>query len=68
MGATRSIFKYKCEKGHLSEKTFPLGTRHDDYDETTCAECLHHNEVNFAYLIFATATSAKEQKHGHSGS
>jgi len=58
MGATRRLLTYKCEKGHVMKKTFSLGTRFDDVDETTCAECLAVSEVKKAYLIFAEDTSA----------
>jgi len=61
MGATRSLFKYKCEKGHLTTKTFPLGTRINDYDETTCKECLDQQEVKTAYIVFAGFTSAEKK-------
>jgi len=61
MGATRSVFKYKCEAGHLMTKSFPLGTRIDDYDETTCAVCLDKGEVKPMYIVFAGFTSAEKK-------
>ena len=57
MGATRGLFKYKCEKGHVTTKSYPLGTRIDDYDETTCKECLGRGELKTAYIVFAGWTS-----------
>lgn len=63
MGATRNLYTYKCWKGHVTEKSFPLGTRYDDEDELTCLECLKQNEVKTAYLVFATAILAGD-KHG----
>ena len=61
MGKIRSQFMYKCKSGHVTEKTFPLGTRYDDYDETTCLKCLEQQEVATAYLVYAkpVATGAK---------
>jgi hypothetical protein len=58
MGTTRRRFIYKCEQGHLTTKIFPLGTRLDDEDETTCLECLKVSEVKATYLISADAFSA----------
>lgn len=57
MGKTRSLFLYKCVRGHLTEKTFPLGTRYDEYDETTCLKCLEQHDVKAAYLIYAKPTN-----------
>jgi hypothetical protein len=61
MGATRSVFKYKCAAGHLMTKVLPLGTRVDDYDETTCKDCLDQGEVKPAYIVFAGFTSAEKK-------
>jgi hypothetical protein len=58
MGATRRLLTYKCEKGHVMQKTYPLGVRFDDVDETTCSECLAVSEVKKAFLMFAEAVSA----------
>lgn len=57
MGATKSVFKYKCALGHVTTKLYPLGTRIDDYDETSCVECLRP-----AYIVFACFTSAEKKK------
>lgn len=57
MGKIRSLFRYKCVNGHVTEKTFPLGTRYDDYDEMTCLKCWEHDELRVAYLIYAQPTS-----------
>lgn len=57
MGKTGNLFTYKCLKGHLTEKTYPLGTRYDDEDETTCLKCLEQQNVTVAYLIFAKPTN-----------
>jgi hypothetical protein len=64
MGATKRLFTYKCENGHVTEKVFPLGTRFDDYDETTCPECLKTLEVKPTYLVYATAISVGERRNG----
>jgi hypothetical protein len=42
-------------------KSFPLGTRIDDYDETTCAVCLDKGEVKPMYIVFAGFTSAEKK-------
>lgn len=59
MSATRRIFSYKCKKGHLTTKTFPLGTRFDDNDETECAECLKQDVLETAYLVYAEVSDGK---------
>lgn len=64
MGATQRLFIYKCVAGHLTEKVFPLGTRFDDHDETTCQECLLSLDVKPTYLISADAISAGERRNG----
>jgi hypothetical protein len=66
MGATRRLFRYKCVKGHVTEKSFPLGTRFDDYDEIPCPECIKKSAVQTAYLISADAGSVGEQRNGKS--
>jgi hypothetical protein len=58
MATTKQRFTYKCANGHVTEKVFPLGTRFDDYDETTCLECLNGSKVKPTYLVFAEAVSA----------
>jgi hypothetical protein len=62
MGATRSLFKYKCVSGHVTTKVFALGTRINDYDETTCPECLKQGDVKPTYIVFAGFTSAEKTK------
>lgn len=64
MSRIRRLFTFKCVKGHVMEKTYPIGTRLDDYDETTCTECLNASEVKPAYLVFARDKSEKEQGNG----
>jgi hypothetical protein len=64
MGATKRTFQYKCARGHIMEKVFPLGTRFDDYDETTCPECLKTLDVKPTYLISADTVSDGEQRNG----
>lgn len=59
MTATRNIFQFKCKQGHLMEKTFALGTRVDDEDETTCAECLTRGIVEPAYVVLIVPTTLK---------
>lgn len=51
MTAARNVFQFKCKHGHLTEKTFALGTRVDDEDETTCSECLKKNILESAYVV-----------------
>ena len=58
MGATGRTFVYKCTKGHVTKKSFPLGTKFDDEDETTCSECLKKSDLKPAYLVWAENTSA----------
>ena len=64
MGATKRRFTFKCSKGHLTQKLFMLGTRIDDYDETTCVECLKSLEVRPAYIVFADFTSDGAKSNG----
>jgi hypothetical protein len=64
MAATRQRFTFKCSKGHITEKFFRLGTRIDDYDETTCAECLKSMEVRPAYIVFVDFTSTGAKSNG----
>jgi len=64
MGATRRRFIFKCAKGHITQKTFMLGTRIDDYDETTCEACLKNLEVRPAYIVFADFTSTGAKSNG----
>ena len=45
----------------MTTKSFPLGTRIDDYDETTCKECLDKQELKAAYIVFAGFTSAEKK-------
>jgi hypothetical protein len=66
MGRTRHLFIFKCSKGHETEKIFPLGTRLEDYDETTCAECLKTNVVARAFVVFICP--AREKTDGGSRS
>lgn len=62
MAKTMRRFLYKCVKGHVTSKLFPLGTRLDDYDETTCLKCLDNSEVKAAYLISADAGESRSGK------
>ena len=64
MGATRRRFTFKCIKGHLTQKFFMLGTRIDDYDETTCEECLKSMEVRPAYIVCADFISTGAKSNG----
>jgi hypothetical protein len=66
MGKTRSLFIYKCTRGHVTERTFPLGTKYDGEDETTCMPCLDSGDLNTAYLVWAEPTSAREKRNGKS--
>jgi hypothetical protein len=59
MSATRKLFQYKCKGGHLTEKSSPLGTRHDDNDETACLTCLKADILETAYLIYVSFLNAK---------
>jgi hypothetical protein len=60
MGATRRLFVYKCELGHVSEHTFSLGTRLEDYDEIICSECdVKSDALAPAYLVEIRVVSAK---------
>jgi hypothetical protein len=52
MSSARHLYVFKCVKGHKTEKAYPLDTRLDDIDETTCAECLKNYEVTTAYVVF----------------
>lgn len=52
MSSTRHLYLFKCPKGHKTEKAYPLGTRLDDIDETTCAECMKNHVVMTAYVVF----------------
>jgi hypothetical protein len=52
MPRTRHLFRFKCANGHVTEKSFPLGTRLEDEDETTCVECLKRGILKPAYVIF----------------
>jgi hypothetical protein len=61
MARIRHLFIFKCAKGHVMQKTYPLGTRFDDYDETTCLECLKKIGLRPSYLIFAEPVPDKEQ-------
>lgn len=63
MAATRRRFTFKCELGHLTEKYFMLGTRIDDYDETTCETCLKDLFVRPAYIVRVDFCSTEEQKN-----
>ena len=60
MGRTRHRFIFKCEQGHVTYEMFPLGTKFDDHDETTCQECLKTQNVKRAYLVYAEFTEDKE--------
>jgi hypothetical protein len=62
MAGTRRVFVFKCSKGHITEKFFMLGTRIDDYDETTCIECLGAQEVRPAYVISVDFCAGAEMK------
>ena len=62
MAKIRRCFSYKCEKGHVMTKWFPLGTRVDDFDEATCAQCLKTGDVGIAYVVF---TEAKAEDHSN---
>lgn len=61
MAATQRLFIYKCIKGHVTQKLFPLGTRFDTSDEITCVQCFDSGEFQKAYLVYAEAitTGAK---------
>ena len=68
MGATRSLFKYKCLRGHVTTKAFALGTRIDDYDEVTCPTCLKQGDMELAYIVFAGFTSDGAKSNGRPNS
>ena len=53
MGATRTVFEFKCPKGHRSEERYPPGTSYETHGHILCPECLKADVVNRAYLIFA---------------
>lgn len=59
MARVRQLYTYKCSKGHVMKREFPLGTRIDDQDETTCVECYDkdHKKVP-AYVVFMEFTQA----------
>lgn len=63
MGKTRSLFIYKCARGHVTERTFPLRTKYDGEDETTCMTCLDSGDLNTAYLVWAEPTSVREKRN-----
>ncbi len=65
MPATRRRFTFKCAKGHLTQKLFMLGVSIEDYDETTCEECLKSMEVRPAYIIGADFTSGARSNGRH---
>lgn len=52
MGATRHLWVFKCEAGHKTEKSMPLGTGIDGKDAITCSECLKENQLKIAYIVF----------------
>lgn len=60
MAATRWIFTFKCERGHIMTHSYPPGTRVSDHDETTCFECLKISEVQKSYVVFVCA-----EQHNH---
>jgi hypothetical protein len=45
------LFRYKCQKGHITKREFPRGTRVEDEDETTCLICLDDLDVKPAWVI-----------------
>jgi len=63
MATTRRRFTFKCELGHITEKFFMLGTRINDYDETTCETCLKDLFVRPAYVVSVDTCSVAEQNH-----
>jgi hypothetical protein len=52
MSGIKHLYTFKCQKGHVIVKMFPPGTRLDEHDEETCAECLKANELKTAYVIY----------------
>lgn len=46
------VYTFKCDRGHVTERVFPPGTRVDDNDETTCDECLKSSVVATAYVVW----------------
>lgn len=64
MTATQRRFTYKCEKGHVAQKLFPLGTSFKDNDEIKCPECLKVGKALPAYLVFAAATATEGKGNG----
>jgi len=64
MAATRRRFIFKCAKGHLTQKFFMLGVSIEDYDETTCEECLKGMEVRPAYIVSADFTTSGAKSNG----
>jgi hypothetical protein len=52
------FFTFKCVKGHITEKEFPLGTRLEGRDEIPCEACLMADEVETAYVVFISAQSS----------
>jgi hypothetical protein len=64
MGTTKQRFIFKCAKGHITQKLFMLGTKIDEYDETTCDECLKSLEVRPAYVVSVDFTSTGAKSNG----
>ena len=62
MSGMRQLYTFKCPKGHVTHIMFPSGTKIDDEDETTCAECLKTNAVAAAYVVFVRAETDKERQ------
>lgn len=61
MARVRQLYTYKCSKGHVMKRTFPLGTRIDDEDETTCIECYDKDgKLMTAYVVNVEFTSGKK--------
>lgn len=61
MAGMPRLFKFKRERGHLTDRTYPPGAKIEENDEIACPQCSKMKRPAPAYVVFVCPVWEKQK-------